>query len=228
MALSQLRRRIGLLGGTFDPVHNGHLRTAQEVAERLGLDQVRLVPVYTPALRAQPGATPAQRAEMLRIAVEGSRRLAVDDTELKRGGVSYSIDTLRELRAGIGERDCLCLVLGEDAFATIERWKEWLRLLDYAHIVVLTRPGDTPAPSATLEAWTVRHLAQDPQATLAQESRGRILHLQLTQLAISSTQVRALLAAGRSPRFLLPDGVLDYIRNNRIYAPASGGTGAEA
>jgi nicotinate-nucleotide adenylyltransferase len=217
--------RIGLLGGTFDPVHVGHLRTALEVAELLALDELRLVPVNTPALRAQPLASPGQRIEMLALAAAGSPVLAVDDRELRRGGVSYSIDTLRELRAGIGETDRLCLVVGEDAFAALDRWKEWQRLLDYAHIAVLTRPGDTAPPAPALAAWTAAHLALDAEAALAESSRGQVLRLALTQLEISSTQIRALLAAGRSPRFLLPDAVLDYIHRNRLYgAKPPGGT----
>lgn len=216
--------RIGLLGGTFDPVHNGHLRTALELTERLGLDELRLVPVNSPALRAEPAAPPAERLAMLSLAVAGEPRLRVDDRELRRGGVSYSIDTLRELRHEIGDAACLCMVLGEDAFAGLERWKEWRLLLDYAHIAVLTRPGDTPAPGAALASWTAEHLAGDPAATLAARGRGRILRLAFTQLAISSTQVRSLLRAGRTPRYLLPDAVLEHIQRNGLYGsvPAAG------
>lgn len=221
-------KRIGLLGGTFDPVHNGHLRTALEVLGALALDRLHLVPVNTPALRAPALATPAQRAEMLRIATAGETRIVVDERELRRGGVSYSVDTLRELRRETGEGDSLCLVLGEDAFAGLERWKEWQRLLDYAHLVVLTRPGDTPVPRGALAAWSEQHLAGDAAQALARASRGSLVRLELTQLAISSTQVRALLAAGRSPRYLLPDGVLEYIRLNGIYAAGAAGTGATA
>jgi nicotinate-nucleotide adenylyltransferase len=217
-----------MLGGTFDPVHNGHLRMALEVLERLSLDALNLVPVCTPALRSAARATPAQRAEMLRIAIAPEPRLRVDERELARGGVSYTIDTLREMRHETGDADSLCLVVGEDAFAGLERWKEWRRLLDYAHIVVLTRPGDTPVPRGALAAWTEEHLAADPEQALSGASRGSILHIELTQLAISSTQVRALLADGRSPRYLVPDGVLDYIHEHRIYAAGAAGAGETA
>lgn len=223
--MSATPRRIGILGGTFDPVHIGHLRTALEVAEMLALAELRLVPVNTPALRTQPLASPPQRTEMLALAAAGSPVLAVDDRELRRGGISYSIDTLRELRTEIGETDRLCLVVGEDAFASLDRWKEWQRLLDYAHIAVLTRPGDTKAPASALAAWTAAHLALDAEAALAESSRGQILRLALTQLEISSTQIRALLAAGRSARYLVPDALLDYIQRNRLYGATScGGT----
>ncbi|MFM7273064.1 MAG: nicotinate-nucleotide adenylyltransferase [Gammaproteobacteria bacterium] len=214
--------RIGLLGGTFDPVHNGHLRTALEVVELLGLDELRLVPVNSPALRAEPSAPPPERLAMLALAVAGEPRLRVDDRELRRGGVSYSIDTLRELRHEIGDAPCLCMVVGEDAFSGLERWKEWQRLLDYAHIVVLTRPGYTATPCAALAGWTAEHLAGDPLATLATRGRGRILRLALTQLAISSTQVRGLLRDGRSARYLLPDDVLEHIRQTGLYGAATG------
>ncbi len=215
-------RRIGLFGGTFDPVHHGHLRMALEAVDALGLDELRLVPVNAPALRARPGASPEQRLTMLRLAAEGVPGLRVDDRELRRGGISYSIDTLREMRLELGDHDRLCMIVGEDAFAGLPRWKEWQRLLDYAHIAVLTRPGDTPAPTPELAAWTAEHLAADAEATLHAASRGCILRLALTPLAISSTQVRELLGAGRNPRFLLPGSVLGYIREHRIYGAATG------
>lgn len=221
-------RLIGLLGGTFDPVHHGHLRMALEAREMLGLDELRLVPVNVPALRGQPGATAEQRLAMLRLAADGVPGLVVDDRELRRGGVSYSIDTLRELRAELGDHHHLCMILGEDAFAGLERWKEWRRLLDYAHVAVLTRPGDTPVPGAALASWTAEHLAADPLAAFKASSRGRILRLALTLLEISSTHVRALLLSGRSPRFLLPEAVLDYIHHHRIYGADPGASGGHA
>ncbi len=219
---SQPLRRIGVLGGTFDPVHHGHLRMALEAAELLGLDELRMIPVNTPALRTQPVAGPEHRLAMLRLATAGVPGLTVDDRELRRGGVSYSVDTLREIRLEAGDHHRLCMIVGEDAFAGLERWKEWPRLLDYAHVVVLTRPGDTSAPGPALAAWTAEHLAADSDVALQAASRGRILRLALTQLAISSTQLRALLAAGRNPRFLLPGPVLDYIHEHRIYGANPG------
>lgn len=219
-------RRIGLFGGTFDPVHNGHLRTALDLVELLGLDELRLVPAATPALRGQPSATPDQRLEMLRLGAAGVPALCVDDRELRRGGVSYTVDTLRELRAELGDEARLCMVVGEDAFAGLERWKDWQRLLDYAHLAVLTRPGDTAAPGPALAAWTVEHLATDAASALAGASRGRVIRLGLTQLEISATRIRTLLAAGRSPRFLLPEGVLAFIQANGLYGAAAPHTGA--
>ena len=216
-AILQAPRRIGVLGGTFDPVHHGHLRMALEAAELLRLDELRLVPVNTPALRAQPCAAPEQRLQMLRLATEAVPGLVVDDRELRRGGVSYSVDTLREIRLEAGDQPRLCMIVGEDAFAGLERWKEWQRLLDYAHIAVLTRPGDTAPPGPALAAWTTAHLEADTERALHARSRGSVLRLSLTQLAISSTHVRALLGSGRSPRFLLPQAVLDYIHEHRIY-----------
>ena len=216
-AALQAPRRIGVLGGTFDPVHHGHLRMALEAAELLRLDELRLVPVNTPALRTQPCAGPEQRLDMLRLATAGVPGLAVDDRELRRGGVSYSIDSLREIRLEAGDQPRLCMIVGEDAFTALERWKEWQRLLDYAHIAVLTRPGDTAPPGPALAAWTAAHLEADAELALRETSRGGVLRLALTQLAISSTQVRTLLGSGRSPRFLLPESVLDYIHEHRIY-----------
>lgn len=225
MSPTRAPRRIGMLGGTFDPVHNGHLRTALEVADLLGLSELRLVPVNAPALRARPVADAAQRLEMLRLAVGDTPPLRVDDRELRRGGVSYSIDTLRETRAEIGERDRLCMVIGEDAFSALDRWKDWQRLLDYAHLAVLTRPGDTPPPRPGVAGWAAEHLASDPERALREHSRGCLLRLAASQLEISSTRIRRLLAESRSPRYLLPDAVIDYIGRHRIYGAAGSGAG---
>jgi nicotinate-nucleotide adenylyltransferase len=212
-------RRIGIFGGTFDPVHNGHLRTALEVAELLALDELRLVPASVPPHRGAPLATAAERLRMLQLAADAHPGFVVDDRELVRGGASYTIDTLRSLRAELGETVRLCLIVGMDAFAAIDSWKEWRALGDHAHIVVVQRPGAAPAHRA------VARVAADPAQALAAAAHGAILRLELTQLAISATHIRELLAQGRSPRFLLPDAVLDYIRENRIYTRAAAHTG---
>lgn len=223
--MSASARRVGIFGGTFDPVHNGHLRTALEVAEQLALDELRLVPANSPPHRPAPLATAAERLRMLRLAADASPGFVVDDRELVRGGPSYSIDTLRALRDECGPRARLCLIVGLDAFAAIHTWKEWRKLAEFAHLVVVQRPGAALAPDAQAAAWVEERLSREAERALAGEAQGSIVRLELTQLAISATQIRQLLAAGRSPRYLLPDAVLDYIRENRIYTRAAAHTG---
>jgi nicotinate-nucleotide adenylyltransferase len=209
-------RRIGIFGGTFDPVHNGHLRTALEVAELLALDELRLVPSSVPPHRALPVATASERLRMLQLAVEASPGFVVDERELVRGGSSYSIDTLRALRAECGEEARLCLVVGLDAFAAIHTWKEWRAIAGYAHVVVVQRPGAELALHAEAADWVRSQLATDAEQALTDAAHGAVLRLEFTQLAISATQIRLLLAEGRSPRYLMPDVVLDYIREYGI------------
>ena len=218
-------RRIGIFGGTFDPVHNGHLRTALEVGELLALDELRLVPASVPPHRGAPVATAAERLRMLQLAADANPGFIVDDRELVRGGASYSIDTLRSLRAEVGAPARLCLILGLDAFAAIDTWKEWRQLSDHAHIVVVQRPGAAMVLGEEAGRWAAAKFASDAEQALGGAAHGSILRLELTQLAISASQIRALLAGGRSPRYLLPDVVLDYIRENRIYTRAVAHTG---
>lgn len=221
MTATPALRRIGIFGGTFDPVHNGHLRTALEVRKLLGLEELRLVPCNQPATRGTAQASAADRLQMLRLAVAGSPQLQADDCEVRRGGISYSIDTLRVLRAQLAAEDRLCMILGADAFAALDHWKDWQRLSEYAHIVVLARP-DTPLQlSPALAAWREHHLAIDAAQMLEQAPCGALLELRMTQLAISATQVRALIASGQSPRFLVPDVVLAHIAERRLYAAAT-------
>lgn len=210
-------RRIGIFGGTFDPVHNGHLRTALEVSELLALDELRLVPASVPPHRGAPVATVAERLRMLQLAADACPGFVVDDIELRRGGASYTIDTLRAVRAEAGADARLCLLIGLDAFARLDTWKEWQQLVDHAHIVVLQRPGAARDLAQAVAQWAATRLQPDPLAAFEAAPAGAIVHVELTQLAVSATQIRQLLGVGRSPRYLIPDAVLDYIRENRIY-----------
>jgi nicotinate-nucleotide adenylyltransferase len=213
------RLRLGVLGGTFDPVHHGHLRSALELYETLGLDRLHLVPCHYPSHRGAPLATPAQRLAMLQSAIEGCAGLVADDCEIRRGGVSYSIDTLRSLREEAGPDAALCLILGADAFVGLPGWKEWQRLRDYAHIVVMRRPGSQLHLADELKALVSAHAL--PAAALGEQPSGGVIMLEQTQLAISSSHIRALCASGRSPRFLLPDSVIDYLLKHHIYAASA-------
>lgn len=204
---------IGIYGGTFDPVHFGHLRTALEVQEIFGLAELRLIPCAQPPHRGHPEVSAAFRLHMLHVAVAGQAGFVVDDRELRRDGPSYMVDTLASLRAETGDRTPLLLFIGADAFAGLERWHQWQRLFDYAHVVVMTRPA---SPPPALPPFLTRRRTGDKQR-LKEQPAGCILLQNVTQLEISATQIRKLLGDRRDPRFLLPDAVLAFIRHHHLY-----------
>ena len=220
------RAPLALFGGTFDPVHLGHLRVASETAAALKLPEVRLIPSKAPVHRTEPGATGEQRLAMLRLAVAGTPGLAVDDRELNRDTPSYTVLTLESLRAEFPLRPLLWLI-GVDAFVHINHWYEWPRLFELAHFVVLNRPGFavSQALSPTLsQVWQGRltHAAAD----LAERTHGAIYLHTVTPQAISATVIRNTIAAGATDATLLtflPTPVLAYIRAHQLYRPASTG-----
>lgn len=212
-----MTRRIGLLGGTFDPVHYGHLRGALEVRDCLQLDELRLIPSARPPHRDQPGATAQQRLAMVRLAVGEHSGLLVDDRELWRDAPSYTVETLESLRGELGNTVTLFVILGWDAFCGLPGWHRWEDLLQLASLVVLQRPEqDQDLPEVLKDLLAARSI-NDPRQASARH--GQILCLSQTPLAISATHIRALLTSGQSPRFLLPDAVLDYIETNGLYRP---------
>jgi len=200
-------RPIAILGGTFDPVHNAHLRVAWEAAEALDAD-VRLMPAHVPPHRPAPVASANQRVAILRAALAGQTRLTLDERELRRDAPSYTVETLRELRAELGNERSLILLIGADAFAGLPTWHEWPALFDLAHLVVLTRPGHGADPPAQLlSAIADRRVLSASE--LQGSARGRVLELAVTPLEISASAVRAVLAAGGEPRWLVPDVLLE-------------------
>lgn len=208
---------IGIFGGTFDPVHFGHLRSALEVWQSLALAEVRFIPCHLPPHRQQPLASPAQRLRMLELALERQPALVIDTRELARSGPSYMVDTLSSLRAELGETP-LCLLLGSDAFAGLPGWHRWKELVEIAHLVVMHRPGwaGRDAVQPVLQAMLARREVHEPER-LAQQPAGLIRLQPVTQLDISATAVRALMRTRRSPRYLLPDVVLDYMEQEGMY-----------
>ncbi|MVW76797.1 nicotinate-nucleotide adenylyltransferase [Pseudomonas xionganensis] len=213
-----MARRIGILGGTFDPVHIGHLRGALEVAEFMALDELRLIPSARPPHRAVPQVAAADRLAMVELAVVGEPLLRVDDRELKREKPSYSIDTLESLRAELAADDQLFLLLGWDAFCGLPSWHRWQALLEHCHILVLQRPdADSEAPEALRNLLAARS-NNDPLSL--QGPGGQISFIWQTPLAVSATQIRSLLASGKSVRYLLPDTVLTYIHAHGLYRGA--------
>jgi len=212
-------RAIGVLGGTFDPIHIGHLRLAEEMAETIGLAQVRFVPAGQPPHRGVPRAEARHRLEMTRRATAGNPRFAVDDREIRRAKPSYTVDTLTSLRSELGEDQPLWLLLGADAFLGLPGWHQWQRLFALAHLAVAERPGAPLLQSDALpEALRAEVMARQVADGSAAGPAGSVLLRRMTPLAISATVIRDALACGRSARYLLPDSVLDYIGENQLYA----------
>ena len=201
---------LGFFGGTFAPIHHGHLRLAIELRERLALDRVLLVPSARPPHRAAPGVSPQRRLDWARLAVDGEPGLEVDDREVRRAlsgsEPSYTYDTLAEIRAEQPDTP-LCLLLGDDAANQLQTWHRWRELFDLAHLVFVERPYEPPAPSAELSAF-LRGRRAASSAALRERRAGLWLPLAVPPLAISSTRIRQLLAASRSIRGLVPEAVI--------------------
>jgi nicotinate-nucleotide adenylyltransferase len=211
----RLPRRIGILGGTFDPVHIGHLRGALEVAEMFELDEVRLVPNFRPPHRETPSSSAQHRLAMVQLAVQDLPSLVVDARELERDKPSYSIDTLESLRSELAVDDQLFLILGWDAFCGLPGWHRWSELLDHCHVLVMQRPdADSEAPEALRDLLAARSVS-DPHAMTGRG--GHIAFAWQAPLEVSATRIRQFLASGRSVRFLVPDAVLAYINAHGLY-----------
>lgn len=214
---------LGLLGGTFDPIHFGHLRLAEEAREALGLGELRLMPAGRPPHRGEPGSTPEDRLAMARLAAAGNPALRVDDTEVRAQQKSYTVLTLEQLRAESGPLRPLVLILGADAFEGLPGWHRWKELFALAHIAVANRPGYAPHGRrwpATLSAELAaacRDRHSTDIADLRTTPAGRVIAFDMTPLAISASLIRDLVRGGHSARYLLPDSVLDYIAAHRLY-----------
>ena len=202
---------IGIFGGTFDPVHYGHLRSALELKELFELDHIRLIPCAQPVHRDEPSATAAQRLEMLQIALQNQSDFVVDAQELERSGGSYTFHTLEKLRFDY-PNEPLLLFIGSDAFNEFTTWFRWRELFNFAHIVVITRPNAALNP---LDEFFKSRLTDDKSQL--KQLAGRLFFQEITQLAISATAIRGMIAAKQNPRFLLPDAVLDYIFKHQLY-----------
>ena len=206
---------IGIFGGTFDPIHFGHLRTAFELLQALRLSELRFVPAGSPPHRDVPLADAALRMAMVRAATGDQPGFAVDDREVNRVGPSYTVATLTELRAEFPRRP-LCLVVGMDAFLGLPKWHQWRDILQLAHVAVAHRPGwRTPTAGPLGELLQDRSTSRVPD--LHDALAGRIFVHPVTQLEISSTDLRNIIVSGRDPRYLVPDAVRDIIRETGCY-----------
>ena len=208
---------VAIFGGTFNPVHNGHLRIAIELAELLEVDSLRMIPCALPAHRDVPSASPQQRLEMLKLGIgEQAQRLLADDIELCREGPSYTIDTLREIRQQIGSQTPLFLCVGMDVLTTLDSWQDWQQLTDYCHLIVSSRPGYQIPKSGPLADWIRQRLCDDLHE-LKQSSTGRLHLCNLTMLAISSTAIRNKVSAGEKIDYLTPAAVVNCIQQQHLY-----------
>ncbi len=207
---------IGIFGGTFDPIHYGHLRTAFEMLQALRFGEIRFVPSGDPPHRGETYAAAPLRLEMVRAATANEPSFVIDDCELQREGPSYTVDTLAAMRQEQPDAS-MGLILGMDAFLGLTGWHRWDEILNYAHIVVAHRPGwraPDIGPLGELISEHGTHRIED-----LHEHRNNRIHIHaVTQLEISSTEIRDLVSAGRDPRFLMPDVVRDVIVNSSCYA----------
>lgn len=212
---------IGILGGTFDPIHYGHLRLAQEVADKLRLAEVRFLPSGTPPHRSSPGAPAADRLAMVQLAVTGNSLFTVDPRETLRAGPGYTVDTLTAMRAETGPAQSLVLMLGADAFLELATWSRWHQLFELAHVAVAYRPG---FPVDTWQSRMPQPLAAEYNKRLMRQPlgihtahAGGIVVVPIAALDISATLIRDSMRAGANPRYLLPEQIIKYIQDNDLY-----------
>jgi nicotinate-nucleotide adenylyltransferase len=210
--------RIGLLGGTFDPIHFGHLGMAQELAQALALDTVKFIPAAVPPLKSQPSASAADRCAMVQLAIANNSDFQLDERELKRTGPSYTVETLRSLRSELSEQDSLVLFIGSDAFKQLNRWHQWQEIIQLCHIALVARPDSEVSTGLNPELVTFLqdHYTENAM-DLQSESAGLITMQAITPLAISSSAIREQLKNRQSARYLTPDCVLDYIAQHGLY-----------
>ena len=212
--MNQTHQPIGILGGTFDPIHFGHLRLALELHQLLNLAKVHIIPCYQPVHRELPVASPPQRLAMVECAIACEPALYADAREIRRGSPSYMIDTILECKKEMPHTP-LCLLLGIDAFLGLPTWHRWQEILDHAHIVVAHRPQYV-LPTTGLIATLIKERLQEELNP--SHHQGNIIVKSITSLEISATDIRKQVANGRNPRYLLPDSVYNYIKQNHIFA----------
>ena len=206
---------IGVFGGRFDPIHYGHLRTAFELLQALNFEEIRFMPCGNPPHRDQAHADAEFRFEMVAAAIEGQHGFVIDDRELSRKGPSYSVDSLNTLRTDFPLRS-IALIIGMDAFINLPKWYQWQEILQLSHIVVAHRPGwrlPDIGPLGELLTTKGTHRVDD----LHEAKSGHIYIHDVTQLEISSSEIRELISLNRIPRFLMPDSVCEIIKRTRCY-----------
>jgi nicotinate-nucleotide adenylyltransferase len=206
---------IGILGGTFDPIHNGHLHVATRLLERIPFDQIRLLPCFQPVHRPPPVASPEHRLTMTQLACANLPNICVDDHEIKRQGQSYMIDTLRTLKQE-NPSDHLCLILGQDSFQAFPQWRQWHDIIDYCHLIVVNRPQANNHYGEELNNFIKLHQTQEI-STLTSISSGYIYFCEIPPLDISATQLRSKLSRQIFDENAIPTAVSEYIQQHTLY-----------
>ncbi|MBI6191543.1 nicotinate-nucleotide adenylyltransferase [Providencia rettgeri] len=216
-SFSKQHNLLALFGGTFDPIHFGHLRPVQALAQQVGLEKVILLPNHVPPHRPQPEATPSQRLEMVKLAIQNAPLFAIDTRELEKNSPSYTIETLVELRQEIGPEKPLAFIIGQDSLLSINKWYGWERILDNCHLLVCSRPGyATQFADSKMQNWLLEHQTTDP-IVLNQVANGYIFIGDTPLVNISATEIREKLNSGDSCHDLIPDAVLQYIHQHHLY-----------
>ena len=216
--MQKLNKPIGILGGTFDPIHFGHLRMGLELLTDFNLEKVHLIPCYQPVHRDLPSASPQARINMIEMAIQDEPNFHLDLREMNRQGPSYFIDTLISLRDDYPQTP-LCAFIGLDVFLSFTSWFRYLEILNYAHIILAHRPQYQLPESGFLADFLHKH-RQYEMDYIHQHLSGSIILHPITLLEISSSEIRKQIQAGKSPRYLLPNRVYDYIRQHSIYTKA--------
>ena len=206
---------MGVFGGTFDPVHRGHVSSILELRDRLLLDRILVVPAGVPPHRATPSSSGVHRLAMLHRTLDGEARVEIDERELRRVGRSFMIDTLASVRNEIGPLEPLVFALGMDAFLTLTTWRRWELLSSFAHIIALTRPGSAPEPDSELAAWEAER-SVTPGELLGRPAGG-VARITLSQVDVSATGVREARAAAADWRQSVPEAVAAYIEEQGLY-----------
>lgn len=206
----------GLYGGSFNPVHIGHIATAEELLARLPFQEIRLLPAARSPLKEKSLAD-HHRVAMLRLAIQGHAGLSVDDRELRRPPPSFTVDTLREVRNELGRAAPVAFIMGMDSFLELPRWKDWQHLTDYAHLVVVSRPGSHPVFAPDLASWLEKHRISTPES-LESQPAGGVLLVETSPHAVASRDIRAAVRAGQPVSDWLAPAVRDYIETHRLYA----------
>jgi nicotinate-nucleotide adenylyltransferase len=211
---------IAILGGTFNPIHMGHLHMAKQFRDKIGFDSIRIIPAALPALKSAPSATADQRAEMVKLAINNQADLTLDTQELSRAGMSYTIDTLIALRQELGNQVSLSWLMGSDAFEKLNAWHRWQELLNYAHLVIAIRPHSEDLSKLNPDILKLLscHEAKGIES-IKKQTHGKILIQEVDALDISSTEIREKIANGDNVSGLLPKAVLDYIQTHYLYRP---------
>jgi nicotinate-nucleotide adenylyltransferase len=208
---------LGILGGTFNPIHNGHLHLAERLQQTLGFEAVRFMPAAIPALKDVPSVSAEQRADMVKLAIINHPTFEIDTRELERAGPSYTIDSLISLRKELGDEVSICWLIGSDAFAKLNTWHRWSELLNYCHFLVVKRPHSEQLNwNAEVESLLESHETSEVE-TIKNSASGKILIQEIEALDISSTQIRQHIASKEDVHNLIPSNVINYIQKYHLY-----------